>query len=187
MSNLDNLVQKILDDAKSRASAMLDESNRYKEELINSKAREANEIKKRIIEKAMAEANLLKERAISSAELRARNEKLKAKQKIIDQAFDIAKERLKNLDDNRYISFLTNTIKTLKLSGDEIIVVPEKMREKVKSLGLFSRISEDECVDSGFLIKDKGIILNYTFDSLIDYYREELETEIAQSLFKEQE
>lgn len=187
MSNLDNLVQKILDDAKSRAKALLDESNKYKEEMINSKAREASENKKKIIEKAIAEANILKERAISSAELKARNEKLKAKQKIIDQAFDIAKERLKNLDENRYISFLTNTLKTLKLSGEEVIVVPEKMRQKIKSLGLFPRISEDEYVDSGFLIKDKGIILNYTFDSLIDYYREELETEIAQSLFKEQE
>lgn len=185
MSNLDNLVQKILDDAKERASNIIEDANKFKKELIDSKVKEANENKKKIIEKATLEANLLKERAISGAELKARNEKLKAKQEIIDKVFNIAKERLKNLDEDIYVSYLTSTLKTLKLSGEEIIIVPEKMRKKVKSLGLFPKVSEEESVDSGFLIKDKGIILNYTFDSLIDYYREELETEVAQSLFKE--
>jgi len=80
---------------------------------------------------------------------------------------------------------LTNTIGTLTLNGDEVLVVPKNMADKVKRLRIPIRVSDDEYVDSGFLIKGKGIMLNYTFDSLIDYYREELETEIAQSLFKE--
>ncbi len=185
MSNLDNLVQKILDDAKSQASAIIDDANKTKEEIIDSKAREANENKKKIIERAASEASLLKERTISNAELKVRNEKLKAKQEVIDRVFNMAKERLKDLDQDRYISYLKSILKKLELSGQEVIVVPEKMRNKVKTLGLFPKVSEEETVDSGFLIKDKGIILNYTFDSLIDYYRDELETEIAQSLFKE--
>lgn len=185
MSNLDNLVQKILDDAKSQASIIIDDANKTKEEIINSKAREAEENKKKIIERAVSEATLLKERTISNAELKVRNEKLKAKQEVINRVFNMAKGRLKDLDQDRYISYLKSTLKKLELSGQEVIVVPEKMRNKVKTLGLFPKVSEEETVDSGFLIKDKGIILNYTFDSLIDYYRDELETEIAQSLFKE--
>ncbi len=185
MSNLDNLVQKILDDAQERANAIIEDANKVKEDIIESKVKVANENKKRIIERATAEANLLKERVISGAELKVRNEKLKAKQTVIDRVFDLAKESLKKLDEDKYISYLTNTLKTLKLNGDEVLVVPEKMKKKVKTLGLFIKVSDNEAVDSGFLIKGKGIMLNYTFDSLIEHYREELETEIAQSLFKE--
>ena len=50
MSNLDNLVQKILDDAKTQASAIVDEANKAKEEMISAKTKEAEEKKRRIIE-----------------------------------------------------------------------------------------------------------------------------------------
>ncbi len=185
MSNLDNLVQKILDDAKERANAIIEDANKVKEEVIDAKVREANEKKDKIIERATAEAELLKERVISSAELKVRNEKLKAKQTVIDRVFNLAKKKLENLDEEKYVAYLTNTIRTLTLNGDEVLVVPKNMADKVKRLRIPIRVSDDEFVDSGFLIKGKGIMLNYTFDSLIDYYREELETEIAQSLFKE--
>lgn len=185
MSNLDNLVKKILDDAKERADGIIDEANKAKEEIISSKEKEANEQRNKILERATTETSLLKERVISSAELKARNEILKAKQNVMDRVFNMAKEKLKDLDGDRYISFLKNTLKTLELSGKETIVVPEKMRDRIKKLGLFIKVSDDETVDSGFLIKGEGVILNYSFDSLIDHYREELEIEIAQSLFKE--
>ncbi len=185
MSNLDNLVQKILDDAKEQASAIVDEANKAKEEIISAKTKEAEEKKRRIIERAEQEASLLKERTISNAELKVRNEVLRAKQEVIEKVFHLAKESLKDLDEDKYISYLQNTLKSLNLKGEETIVVPEKMRKKVNKLKLNLKVSEEETVDSGFLIKGKGIILNYTFDSLIDYYRDELEAEIAQSLFKE--
>ena len=59
------------------------------------------------------------------------------------------------------------------------------MKDTVKKLGIALKVSEDETVESGFLIKDKGIILNYTFDSLVEHYRDEMVTELAQELFKE--
>lgn len=185
MSNLENLTQKILDEAKSQASIIDEESKKVNENIINSKIREANEEKKRMINRAVSEASLLKERTISNAELKARNEKLKAKQEVIDRVFDMAKERLKNLSEDKYVSYLKDTLKNLKLEGEEIIVVPKRMKPKVKVLGLRPEISDAEIVDSGFLIKGKGTTLNYTFDSLVEHYRDELETEIAQSLFKE--
>lgn len=185
MSNLENLTQKILDEAKSQASIIDEESKKVNENIINSKIREANEEKKRMINRAVSEASLLKERTISNAELKARNEKLKAKQEVIDRVFDMAKERLKNLSEDKYVSYLKSTLKNLKLEGEEIIIVPKRMKSKVEGLGLRPKISDDEVVDSGFLIKGKGTTLNYTFDSLVEHYRDELETEIAQSLFKE--
>lgn len=185
MSNLENLVEKILDDAKDRANSIMEDANRDREEILAAKIREANDNKKRLLDNAAREAELAKERVISSAELKARNQKLLAKQKTIEKTFDLAKEGLKSLEDERFTRFLIETIKSLDLSGDELLILPEDYKAKSSKLGI--KISKDEFVESGFLIKDKGIILNYKFDSLVDYYREELETVIASELFKEEE
>ena len=185
MSSLENLTQKILDDAKMEADRIIDESTKNNEGIISSKINEANEKKKRIIEKAISEAAMMKERIISNAELRVRDEKLKAKQEVINRVFRLSKERLRDLDENDYEKFLKSNLGLLSLKGTELLIVPDKMKSKVKSLGLFQNISADETVDSGFLLKDKDVTMNFSFDSLVDYLREELETEIALDLFKE--
>lgn len=185
MSNLDNLINKILDDAKKEADRIMEESAKINEEIVSSKVNEANEKKKRLIEKAAAEAAMMKDRIISNAELKVRDEKLKAKQEVMDRVFKLSKERLKNLNEDKYMKFLRNNIKTLDLKGQELLIVPENMKSKVKSMGLVPMISDDETVESGFMLKNRDVTMNFSFDSLVDYLREELESEIAQDLFKE--
>lgn len=183
MSNLDNLTQKILDDSRNEAASIIEESEKLNQELINSKIKEANDKKSKILDKAAVEASMIKERVISNAELSARDEILKAKQSMIGKVFAMAKESLKNLNEEDYINFLKNRLSTLKLKGSETLIVPEKMRAKVKKLGL-ANVSDAEAVDSGFLLRDGNIIMNFSFDSLVDFLREELEGEIANELFK---
>lgn len=185
MSNLESLTNKILDDAKTEADRIIRESTKINEDIISSKVNEANEKKKRILEKAVAEAAMMKDRIISNAELKVRDEKLKAKQEILDRVFELSKEKLKDLNENQYFEFLKNNLKILNLKGTELLIVPDKMESKVKASGLYPKVSDDETVESGFIIKDKDVTMNFSFDSLVDYVREELESEIAQYLFKE--
>lgn len=183
MSNLDNLTKKILEDSKSQADIIIEEANKVKEDILNAKLKEANEQKNKIIERATHEAGMLKDRVISNAELQVRNEKLKAKQEVIERVFELSKEKLNNLGEEEYLSYLKNTLKGLELKGTETLIVPKKFKSKVKSF--YPKVSEEETTDSGFLLKDSGILLNYTFDALVDYLREELEIDVAMSLFKE--
>ena len=184
MSNLDNLTQKILEDAKNKADIILEESTRKNEGIVNSRVKDANEKQKKIIEKANTEASIMKDRVVSNAELKAIDELLKAKKHLIDRVFDISKERLINLSEEDYVKYLKSIIKDINFKGTEVLIVPKNMIAKVKTLGLYPKVSDDETVDSGFLIKDNDLILNYSFSSLVDYLRDELESEIAQNLFK---
>jgi V/A-type H+-transporting ATPase subunit E len=184
MSNLDNLTQKILEEAKLKADKITKDSKAKSDGIINSRVKEANDQKSKILERANSEAALMKERVISNAELRVRDEKLKAKQEVINKVFKESKKRLLKIDEEKYIQFLQSNIKDLSLKGNEVLVVPENMKERVKSLKLPVKVSEDETLDSGFILKDNDTILNFSFDSLVDYLREELETEIARDLFK---
>ena len=52
MSNLENLIQKILEDGKKEAQIIAQESERNNKEILDSKIDEANDSKDKIIERA---------------------------------------------------------------------------------------------------------------------------------------
>ncbi len=186
MSNLDNLIQKIKLDAQSQVDEMQKEADKKKEEIVNGQVRLALEEKAKIIEKADKEAELVKSRILSNADLRVRDEMLKAKQEVIDKVFLLAKERLMNLNDTEYVEFVKNQISTIELTGEETIIVPSNRKDLIKNLGLNLKVSEEETIDSGFTLVNNKVRLNFSFETLIDFLREDLETEIAQVLFKEE-
>lgn len=186
MSNLDNLIQKIKLDAQSQAEEMQKEADKKKEEIVNGQVKLALEEKAKMIEKAEKEAEIVKSRILSNADLRVRDEMLKAKQEVIDKVFLLAKERLMNLDDKEYAEFVKNQISTLDLTGEESIIVPNNRKNLINDLGLNLKVSEEETIDSGFTLVNNKVRLNFSFETLIDFFREDLETEIAQVLFKEE-
>jgi len=185
MSNLENLTNKILEDARIEADRIMEESAKINQNIMDSKINEANEKKKKILEKAVIEAAMIKDRIVSNAELKVRDEKLKIKQEIIEKVFDLSKKRLKELTEDEYIKFLTNNLKSINLKGTEILIVPENMKAKVEAIESLPKVSENETVDSGFVLKDNDVTINFSSDSLVDYLKEELESEIAKHLFKE--
>lgn len=187
MSNLDNLIQKIKLDAQSQAEVILKEADKKKEEIVNGQVNVALEEKAKIIEKAEKDAEIINSRILSNADLKVRDEILKAKQEVIDKVFLLAKEKLMNLDDKEYIEFVKNQISTLVLTGEETLIVPQNRKELIKSLGLNLNVSEKETIPSGFAVVNKNIRLNFSFETLIDFLREDLETKIAQELFSEKE
>lgn len=187
MSNLDNLRQKIVDDAKIKADEIVTEATMQKEVVINSKIDEAEREKKKTIEKAKRDAELLKERKVSGAQLQVRDQNLRIKRQVMDKVMNEAKNRLEKLDANKYKEFVDNNLKALKLNGNEVLLVQEGMEDTLKPAENYPTIARDEHVESGFIIKDESMELNFTFKSLIDYAREELESELASTLFNEQE
>jgi len=183
MSNLENLTKKILDDASHKASNIIEEAETKSQELLNVNINEANNDKDIMLDKAKRESILAKERIISNAELKARNDKLSAKQEVVDKVFNMAKDRFNNIGEEEFINFVKNNIKNLSLKGTEVLIVPERFLEKAKLTGM--RVSGEEFINSGFLLKDNDLIFNYSFEALVDFLRENLEIEVAQMLFKE--
>lgn len=185
MSNLQNLTEKILEEARIKAEALISDAEAFNNDTVSKKVREAEEKKAKLLEKAVFEANLLKERIIGNAEVISRNEILSEKQKVIEMVFSEAKNKLKSLPENEYVDFLQKTLSSLELTGDETLVVTDAAKDAVKRLGLKQKISETESVESGFLVKDQKVSLNFNFNDMVDFYRDELVKEVANSLFKD--
>lgn len=183
MTNLESLKKKIIEDANAQAALIKKEAEQKKERMIKDKEEMAIREEKQILHKAKQNAQLAKERTISRAKLQARDEKLQAKQEVIEKVFHLAKDHLRNIHHEQYIDFLQKQLETKTWKGTELLIVPEKYVPHVQKLNLPIEISNEEFVDSGFLIKDGNIVTNYSFDALIDFYRDELEPEIARILF----
>lgn len=185
MSNLDYLIEKIAEDAQREAKDVLQDGVKKKAEIINQKSTEAKEKVRNMLNIAERDGRLIKEQAISSAKIKARDLQLQAKGEIIQHVFSVALERLTRLDQQDYLQFLENQLKDIKLKGTEILVVPENRRDIVKNLNLPINLSAEETVESGFVLIGDQYILNHTFESLLDFYRDELELAVANVLFND--
>ena len=182
MSNLNNLISKILNDAKEEADKIVRSAEEKAKQKYDLEIKKIATKKQTLLENARRERELLSDRIKSSANLKARNEKLKAKQTVIDKVIDKLKTRLVNMDEKEYINYLTQNIDKKSIAGKELIVKKEFL-DKVKAEFPNAKVKENEFVTSGFIIEENGIQENYTFEVKLDFIRDELEVEISKLLF----
>ena len=182
MSNLDNLTSKIITDAKSKADGIIKDAEEKAKQKYDLEIKKAIAKKQTLLENARRECELLSDRIKSSANLKARNEKLKAKQTIINKVIDKLKAKLVNMNESDYINYLNQNIDKSSIAGKELIVKKEFV-EKVKKEFPTAKVKKNEFVTSGFVIEENGVQENYTFEVKLDFMRDELEVEISKLLF----
>lgn len=193
MSNVKNITSKILKDAEAGKEKILATAAEEKDKIISKKVSSANEIAKEILDKAEVEANSKKERVISSAKLKVRNNKLAAKQEIIDEVFEKSIDKLTNLSKEEFLNFLKNTILSMNLMGKQTLVLNEQGLKFVDSAFIEelnkkvnAQITLSETVGKfkgGFILENNGIEINSTYEALVSSLRDELEFEVAKVLF----
>ena len=198
MSNISNLTSKILKDAEERKDSILAKAESEKASIIEKRNKEAKALEAEMIEMAKSEAQTRKERVISGAELKARNEKLKAKQAIIEEVFNKSVDELCKLSDVEYKTFIKESILTLGIAGDEKLILNEKGKSLVDNTllvdinkeltskgkkGLLTISTEVGNFKGGFILEKGGIEINNTFEALVSSLKDELEFEVANELF----
>ncbi len=198
MANLEKLTNKIVEEAKIEADRIFKEAEEEKTKLISSMEKKGNKERELILEKAKREAELRRERVISNAKLKIRNDKLEAKQGMLDKIFEKAVLELNLLDSKSKIEFIKRTISEIDIAGDEEIILSndiievfekeylEGINANLKSIGKKGELKvckEDRNLKGGFIISKNGIELNWSFQSIVENLREELEGEILAILF----
>ncbi|BFK80617.1 MULTISPECIES: V-type ATP synthase subunit E [Clostridium] len=198
MSNINNLTSKILSDAEERKESILKEANEEKAKIVSKKEALAKSEEATMVEKAKTEAKTAKERIISGAELKSRNEKLTAKQAVIDKVFENSIEKLCKMSDQEIKEFIKNKIVNADIVGDETIILNEK-GNKLVDANLLKEINSELLAKGkkgeltinkevrnfkgGFILEKDGIEINNTFEDLVNSERDDLEFEVAKVLF----
>ena len=193
MSNVKNITSKILKDAEAGKENILATAEEEKNKILSKKVSSANEIAQEILEKAEVEAKSKKERVISSAKLKVRNNKLAAKQEIIDEVFEKSIDELTKLSKEDFLNFVKNTIVSMNLSGKQTLILNEEGLKFVDEAfidelnkNVDAQIILGETAGNfkgGFILENNGIEINSTYEALVSSLRDELEFEVAKVLF----
>jgi V/A-type H+-transporting ATPase subunit E len=190
--SIKNITDKILSDAKEKAAEILENSSKEAAALISSKVNEASSQEAYLISKAKEEADARKNRIVQNAELTARNEKLVAKHQVIEKTFNYALEKLENVNNADFVTFIKSNLKSSKVSGDGFLKVnkarysyftPEVLRDINTSLE--TNFVLGEVIDKdGFIVEQRGIQINCTFEALVESLKEDLILDITKILFE---
>jgi V/A-type H+/Na+-transporting ATPase subunit E len=190
--SIKNITDKILNDAKEKAAEILANSSKEAAALVSCKVSEAASQEAYLISKAKEEAEARKNRIIQNAELTARNEKLVAKHQIIEKTFNYSLESLEKLSDSDFVNFVKSTLKSYKISGDGFlkvnkarynVITPEVLRD-INAFAETNFVLGRSIDKDGFIVEQKGIQINCTFEALVESLKEDLIFDVTKILFE---
>lgn len=181
MAELNKLTERILEEARVQADEIKKEADEKVERINQNSKKQAEQKYEAIVEKGALEAENLKERLRSNANLRARDNELKVKQQTIQKVFESALEDMKNIGDEELVNYIQ---KNAGFSEGSVLIVPQGKVDLIRNRFPQANVSDERFADSGFIEISGGIEKNFTFDTQIEYIKDEVQGEIAKVLFK---
>ena len=190
---IENITDKILSEANEEASRVLEKASKESHDKVQKAEQQAVVIRKDAETRGKEDSHLLKSRKVSVAELEARKMRLLAKQESISKSFDLALEKLANMDEAEYIKLLVKAISDTGVDSGELML-NQKDRDMVgqKVVGLVndSKTSvgvtlSNETIDAkgGFVLKNGAVEINSTLETMVNSIRESVTPEVVKVLF----
>lgn len=198
MTGTEKIKAKILEDAEIKAGQILEQAEAEARKIREDALREAEQKKAAILEQGEANGREAYRRMLSEANLDGRKEILKVKQKLIEEAFSLAMEKLCRLPDRDYQKLLENmAVKAVKNEDGEIVLserdkkridrnFTENINKRISSSGRSGRLvlSEDSIETAGgFILRYNAMEINNTFEVIFEMIKPQLENEVAKILF----
>jgi len=198
MAEAEKLREKILEDARQQAKAMLERAESEAAAILNAAKAEAEEKERAAAEKASREAEERKKRLLASADLEGRKQILQAKQDMVDEAFSRAIDRLSSLPAKQYVDIIASMAVEAVSSGNEEIILSSKDRDaygteivntvnsrlSAKGMNGAVRLSDTtRDIKGGFILRSGDVEINNSFEVIVKMRRDELEAEVVKVLF----
>lgn len=198
MNGIDKITEKIISSALSVASEIIKTANEDAQNVLDRYNAEALEQKNNIARQSKQTGNDVIKHHDDLARLECRKQILVAKQSVLDDIFMEAFDKIRKLDRDEYIEFLSNMAAKYSINGtdemifsefdkksfgDEIVNKTNYLLEKSGKISSIVMSEEVRDIDGGFILKSGSIENNCTFKVLYDIARKELTTPIANILF----
>ncbi len=195
---LEDIINRILSDAKKAADDIKAEATAEADKIKNEAKVEADAKKAALIAEAKTEAERESKRLLSLARLEAKNAVLAKKRSMIDSVFAGALSKVQSLPKEEYEGLVKKMILASSLEGDEEIILSPSDKDKMgegfvkdvnaalKTKGNKAELKlskESRKTDGGFILKSGKIEINSTFPVLIEMLRESIEPRVIGVLF----
>lgn len=154
MSGLDNIVEEIRNQSKQEADEILKEADVFCKDYMNKIKKDVEVEVVSIEKKALADRKLYEEKTVSGMEFLERNSILRAKQQVIEQAIDKARESIAGLNDEEYFNVLEKLLRKNVQQGKGKIYFSKKDLDRIPN-GFEDRVKEIVAENQGELVIDK--------------------------------
>lgn len=154
MSGLDNIVEEIRNQSKQEADEILKEADVFCKDYMNKIKKDVEVEVVSIEKKALADRKLYEEKTVSGMEFLERNSILRAKQQVIEQAIDKARESIAGLNDEEYFNVLEKLLRKNVQQSKGKICFSKKDLDRIPN-GFENRVKEIVAENQGELVIDK--------------------------------
>lgn len=197
MTGLDKILKHIEDNAKAAADQILAKANEEAGAIL-AKARQEGERKcAQITERSKLEVQSCLSRAESAANLQEKKLILSAKQEIIGEVLNRAKETLKGKPDKEYFDILLKMIQKYALTQPGKILFSDADKKRLPAgfdeLLQNCLAEKDGCtltvadetanIDGGFILAYGDVEINCSFDALFAEAKDVLQDKVSEILF----
>ena len=197
MTDIDSISQRILDDAQVESARIIGESEQRARFIKDRKIKEAEKKNQKLHEENLARAQERKRRMLSAAELEMKKEVLAAKQQMIDEAMEKAKQAIMDIPRDEYRRVISKMLLESAQGYEEVIFsaadeerldqslihqVNQELKEQGKR-GELRLSAERGQFDGGFILRSGGMEINNTFGAILRMSRNHLEARLAEILF----
>ncbi|HPD47397.1 MAG TPA: V-type ATP synthase subunit E [Anaerohalosphaeraceae bacterium] len=196
--NAEQVVDKILAEARAEADAIKAESDRRCAEMKAELQKELDAYRSETNRLASEAASDKQSRMLASARMAVRKDILAAKRALLDGVQEEAARRIAAMPDEEYQKLMTALMMKAAETGDEEVVIgknesriTEKLIKEVnRQLGPGYRgnlhLARDRAdISGGFILRRGQVQINASIEVLIQRAREELEMELTNELFGE--
>ena len=195
--NAQAILEKIGFDGHKAAAVLLKEAGERVEAIRAESDKKIAKLRDETVVKAQAEADALEVRMYRMAELDERKVLLAAKRQLMDQAFQAALVKLRQLPPEQLESFFLSMVLS-SCKGTETLFIgalcdawytpafADKVNAALTAAGKPGRITANqERRDgvAGVILSGEGMEINCTLEALLDARRLELEAEVASILY----
>jgi len=175
---LEEVKGEILQEAEDKASEIVEQAQEEADKIKEKAESEAEEIQEEHEEEFEKKKQSVRKQGLSNARMKAKEEKLRAREESLSEVFEEFEQRLQDLDEDERKSFVENCLENVEFEVGKIVgssefedAVDVDFEEKEDVQGIIV-VSEDETRRQSF-----------TFDKIIQQYRDEYRKQVAEKLF----
>lgn len=195
MDGIEKIIDRISGDAQREVDDVLAKARAEADKILSQYQAQAQAEADDILTRGEKAAVERGERLASVAQLECRKEVLRAKQEVIEEAFQLAMDKLTQLPQEAYVSLLADLAVEASSKGNEKLIfsVADRARvgkavvvaanEKLGDKGQLTLAQETRPMQGGFILSDGAVEVNCTFETLVRLQRGTLSTQVAGVLF----
>ena len=193
MNGIEKITQRIASDAQAEVDRILGDAREEAARISANYRAQADAEAQELDAKNERAAAEQEERLISAAQMKASRLQLAAKKEMVEKAYIQALDKLCALPEEQYVAILADLLVKASSNGKEEAVFSQEDRERVGEAAVAKanelsgkqlRLSEEtQPIRGGFILKDKNVEVNCTFETLVRLQKAETAGAVAQKLF----